>query len=619
MALAAGTQLGRYTVVKPLVTGGMADVLLARATGMVGFQHHVVIKCIRAHKQTDPQFIKMFLEEARLAASLHHHHIVQVHDVGRENNDYFFAMEYVHGENLRALLTRVARAREVVPLEQIITIIIAVASALHYAHQQNIVHRDVTPANIIIGYDGNVKVCDFGIAKAVLQSSELTKSATMRGKVAYMAPEQCLGRPIDRRADIFSLGIVLYELCTSRRLFKGDTDFLVMTSIVNGKVPKPTLHRKDLPLDLEDVILKALAPKPELRFATAEDLAMALERVATNNGLRISSTALADYMSKLFGRRTEPWLSDETTGIEMLDVDFDGAGTGLVGLSDDEPSNPTIERELLESPFFAATRSGVTDAEDDEEDENEFAEEPRTELVDPEEAPTNLADGKDVDAAIEAARLLRAGGTPSAKPRNPFEAGERTQIGEQADLDVLRGMSKIEGRRDATPLPLPAPAQPPPYMPTPVPIQHAAPVLRTPVPMPINPSAELPSTWASPDGAVTGTPMAWAPQDGEVPSLAPKGRRFMLIAAVAVPIVVIGVLVIMMGNETTPAKAVVEPDAFVEPPAPDAAQAAAIDAALIDAPAGSAATPVTKPPAKPPVKAPINRPVAPVKKPPIKR
>jgi eukaryotic-like serine/threonine-protein kinase len=191
VALATGTQLGRYTVLKPLVSGGLAEVLLARAHGMGGFQHHVVIKAIHG---MDPTFVKAFVDEARLAASLHHHHIVQVHDVGREGDDYFFAMEYVHGENLRKLLTKVARAHQLVPLDQVITIGLAVAAGLHYAHQQNIVHRDVTPANILIGYDGNVKVTDFGIAKALMQSSEMTKSGTMRGKVAYMAPEQCLGR-----------------------------------------------------------------------------------------------------------------------------------------------------------------------------------------------------------------------------------------------------------------------------------------------------------------------------------------------------------------------------------------------------------------------------------------
>ena len=601
MAFGPGTQLGRYTVVKPLVTGGMADVWLARATGMVGFQHHVVIKCIHADAATDPQFISMFLDEARLAASLHHHHIVQVHDVGREGADYFFAMEYVHGENLRQLLTKVARAGELVPLDQVVTITIAVASALHHAHQQNIVHRDVTPANILVGYDGNVKVVDFGIAKAVLRSSEATKSASMRGKVAYMAPEQCLGRPLDRRSDIFSLGVVLYELCTSRRLFKGDTDFLLMSAIVNGKIPKPTLHRHDLPVELEDVILKALAPKPELRFETAEALAYALEGVAAASGIRISAAALAEYMRRSFGQRPEPWLSDDTTSIERVDVDFDGHGTGLATIGDDD--NPTVRHELLESPFLAAaTQTGVDD-DDDDDDANEFDDEPRTDLVDPEEAPTNLADGGEVEAAVAAAKLLRAGGTPPraqrptrpARKPNPFEGGEQTLIGEQADVDVLRQMSKIESRRDATPLPLRAPPEPVlPHarMPTPIPLRGEP----TPIPQP------RPAAWASPDGAVTGTPMSWVNDGGgDVPSLAPKGRRAILIAAVALPLVLVGGFIIV---ETTSSskrttRSVLEPDAALPP---DAA-APAIDAAVPDAAVApdAAPKPATTAPAKPAV------------------
>jgi len=608
VALPAGTQLGRYTVLKPLVSGGMAEVLLARAEGMAGFQHHVVIKAIRANKSTSANFIKMFVEEARLAASLHHSHVVQVHDVGHEGNDYFFAMEYVHGENLRRLLTKVARDRELVPLDQVITIVLAVAAGLHHAHQQNIVHRDVTPANILVGYDGNVKVTDFGIAKAMLQSSEMTKSGTMRGKVAYMAPEQCLGRKVDRRSDIFSLGIVLYELCTSRRLFKGDTDFAVMTSIVNGKIPKPTQHREDLPPDLEDVILKALAPSPQLRFDTAEDLAIALEQIAANNGIRLSASALGDYMTKQFGTRPEPWLVN--TALEVDDVDFDGGGSGLVEL--DDRSDPAFDRALLDSPLLAGL-SGQPELD-------EFADDPRTEINDPDEDEPATLDG---------------GIKP---PTSGFEGNEKTLIGDQGDVDMLVHMSRIEGRRDTTPLPprdaTPVPRRDATPVPrrdaTPVPRRDATPVPRdatpipraqTPVPAPQDQRPSMPQNWGTPDGAVTGTPMAWVSKDGEVPSLAPRGRRVLLIAAVAIPLVAIGVFVITRksGGETKPAKAI-DHDAFVEPPpAIDAAAATAMpDAAPpIDAPRAAtitidAGTPVTKQP-------PVTKRAPTTKRPPLKR
>ena len=611
MALPVGTQLGRYTVLKALASSGLTEVLLARAQGMGGFQHHVVIKAIRANKSTDPAFISAFVDEARLAASLHHHHIVQVHDVGRDENDYFFAMEYVHGENLRALLTRVARANGFVPLDQVITIGIAVASGLHYAHQQDLVHRDVTPANILVGYDGNVKVTDFGIAKALFKSSELTKSGSMRGKVAYMAPEQCLGRPIDRRSDIFSLGIVLYELCTSRRLFKGETDFLVMTSIVNGKVPKPTLQRKDLPIELEDVILKALAPKPELRFSTAEDVAMALERVAVAHGIRISGNALSEYMRKTFGQRPEPWLVD--SGFESVDVDFDGGGSGLVELDEKTP---------LAVPI------------------GEFGEDQRTEI-----------DRDDEDE--EPATLTGDTNTPVvAKPATSgFESNEQTLIGEQADVDMLVRMSKIEGRKDATPIPrkdsTPLPRRdatplPAPRPPTDDPPEEPPTLIEGPSGQPASqpgyhPASGIiqrlqssPAPWNNTDGAVTGTPMAWVQQDGEVPSLAPRGRRVMLIAAVAVPLVAIGIFVITRnggGDEPAPASEV-EPDAFVEKApvvidaaaahvtpdgapaiAPDAAAKPAVAKPVIVTPAPPPKKPVVPPPKKPPI----------TKKPPLKK
>jgi len=605
VALPAGTQLGRYTVLKPLVSGGMAEVLLARAQGMAGFQHHVVIKAIRANKSTDPNFIKMFVEEARLSASLHHAHVVQVHDVGHEGNDYFFAMEYVHGENLRRLLTKVARASELVPLDQVITIVLAVAAGLHHAHQQNIVHRDVTPANILVGYDGNVKVTDFGIAKAMLQSTELTKSGTMRGKVAYMAPEQCLGRKVDRRSDIFSLGIVLYELCTSRRLFKGDTDFMVMTSIVNGKIPKPTQHRSDLPLDLEDVILKALAPSPHLRFDTAEDLAIALEQVAVTNGIRVSPTALGDYLTSQFGTRPEPWLV--TTGLVVDDVDFDGGGTGLVEV--DDHSDPAIDRALLDSPILAGS-SGRLPTDDP------FADDPKTEINDPDDEPPTLS------------------GDPQPPPTSGFEGDEKTLIGDRADVDMLVNMSRIEGRRDDAPVPRRDATPVPRRDATPMPRRDATPVPRAQTPVPVQPvdqRAGMPQNWGTPDGAVTGTPMAWVSNEGEVTSLAPRGRRVMLIAAVAIPLVAIGVFVITRdrGGGTSTAKAV-EPDAFVEPPpAIDAAAAAvtpdatppidaraaatiAIDAGAPNPVAAKPAAPVTKPrpvTKKPPI----------TKRPPLKR
>jgi serine/threonine-protein kinase len=339
--IGAATQqatLGRYVIVKHLAQGGMADVLLARTNGIEGFERYVVIKRIRAEIARDTRYVAMFLDEARLAASLHHHNIVGVNDIGQKDGEYFFAMEYLHGEDARRLLIEVSRKRECIPIEHVITIATAAAAGLHHAHEQRgidrkplgIVHRDVSPANLLLGYDGSVKVADFGIAKAEQRSTE-TRTGTLKGKIAYMSPEQCIGDDVDRRSDVFSLGIVLYELVTARRLFKGDTDFLTMTAIVHGDIPPPSRCRPDLSPALEAIILKALARDRGARYATADALRIALEQYANAAGIVRSSTALADYLKAQFGNRPEPWLVEEDDGepeIEMT-VDFDGSASGI--------------------------------------------------------------------------------------------------------------------------------------------------------------------------------------------------------------------------------------------------------------------------------------------------
>ncbi|MBA3452508.1 MAG: protein kinase, partial [Deltaproteobacteria bacterium] len=335
MGTVGGSMLGRYEVIRHLASGGMADLLLARARGLEGFERHVVIKRIRADAEDDQAFIDMFLVEARLAGALHHHNIVQVHDIGEENGKPYFAMEYVHGEDLRRLLALVVQKGEQIPFPVVVTIVTAVARALHHAHEQQgadqqplgIVHRDVSPANIVVGYDGNVKVLDFGIARAAMRRTE-TQAGMLKGKAPYMAPEQCTGAAIDRRSDVFGLGIVLYELVTARRLFKSDNDFSTMTMVVNGSFPKPSTIRKDLPPDLERIILRALARDPGSRYQTAEQMFVALEQLALSAEWRTSASALATYLQQLFGTRTEPWL-EKAPAPEPVNVDFDGTRPGL--------------------------------------------------------------------------------------------------------------------------------------------------------------------------------------------------------------------------------------------------------------------------------------------------
>jgi serine/threonine protein kinase len=321
-----GARLGRYVMLKHLASGGMADVVLGRSDGIEGFERHVVLKRIRPELARDQRFIRMFLDEARVAATLHHQHIVQVHDIGESAGEYFIAMEYVHGEDVRKILSAASKQRTHVPLGHAVAIVSAAAAGLHYAHERrgtdmnplNIVHRDVSPSNILVGYDGSIKVVDFGIATASMRQE--TRSGSLKGKLSYMSPEQCKGAVVDRRSDVYSLGVVLYELATTTRMIKGENDYLVMEQIVHGRIASPQLRRPSLPNELTEIIMRALATDRDRRYTTADDLRVALDQFASTAGLTASSSAIATYMRQQFGQRPEPWLERGGTVTGMDDI-----------------------------------------------------------------------------------------------------------------------------------------------------------------------------------------------------------------------------------------------------------------------------------------------------------
>jgi serine/threonine protein kinase len=338
---------------------------LGRATGEAGFQRHVAIKQLREEHAQDDGCLEMFVNEARLAATLHHHNIVQVLDIDEEDGKPFFAMEYVHGVDLRTLLRHLGKRSEQLPVQHVVSIIASAAAALHHAHEQRgpdgaplgIVHRQVTPANILVGFDGNVKIVDFGIAKAAIKRIQ-TGVGVLRGSAPYMAPEQCAGRTIDRRSDVFALGIVLYELSTVRRLFKGANEFLTMSAVVNAEVPRPSQFRRDVPGELEVVMLKALARDPLSRYQTAHDMATALDRVARQIGIGGSTTALANYLKLQFGERKEPWLdTSPEEDPETTVVDFDGSASGLA-----PPPSETLKSNAIPRDIAATKSSPIAQA-----------------------------------------------------------------------------------------------------------------------------------------------------------------------------------------------------------------------------------------------------------------
>ncbi len=298
---------GKYLLVHQLGRGGMAELFLAKQSGLKGFEKVLAIKKILPHLTQDPEFVSMFVNEGKLAALLTHQHIVQIFDLGHVEGAYYMAMEYVMGKDVRSLVGKIRERGGRLSIDHALLIVSQVASGLDYAHRKkdlngrdlNIVHRDVSPQNILVSYEGEVKLVDFGIAKAAGSGQE-TQTGILKGKLAYMSPEQACGRAIDRRSDVFSLGIVLYELLTGRRLFKGDSDLSTLEQVRTAHVEPPRTLDGDIPEALDAVVLKALAREPEQRYQTASEFQAALERIMTERGQGFSSLNLAHYLATIF-------------------------------------------------------------------------------------------------------------------------------------------------------------------------------------------------------------------------------------------------------------------------------------------------------------------------------
>ncbi|MCA9711238.1 MAG: serine/threonine protein kinase, partial [Myxococcales bacterium] len=320
--LAPGARVGRYHLLRRLAIGGMAELHLACAEGVAGFQKVVVLKRVLPHLAADADFVQLFLNEARLAANLDHPNLVQVMDIGEAEGEYFYVMEYVHGRNARELLAEAAN-RGGLPLPVALTVVVAAASGLHHAHERcdldgrplGLVHRDVSPSNVLVSYDGAVKVTDFGIAKASARTAE-TIGGAMKGKIGYMSPEQCRGEAVDRRSDVFALGILLYELTTTERLFFGESDFAVLNRVVQGRFDPPSSRVPGYPPALERIVLRALAGDPAQRTPTAEALLRELEAFAHDARLRCSAAVVADWMGEAFGRPPFPRVEQRPTATD---------------------------------------------------------------------------------------------------------------------------------------------------------------------------------------------------------------------------------------------------------------------------------------------------------------
>ena len=302
---AVGDVVGSYRILAPLRSGGMADLYLAQREGAAGFRRLVAIKVVHPHHAEDPQLVRMFLDEARLTARIDHPNVVHVEDLGEVSGTYFLVMEYVHGASLGQLLRALGQKRRRLSPAVCVAIAARVAEGLHAAHETtddagglvNLVHRDVSPQNILLSHKGHVKLIDFGVAKAALRS-EQTNVATLKGKVRYMAPEQAQGGVVDRRTDIYSLAIVLWEMLTMRRLFVGKTEFEVLLKVRDPKIAPPSAHVKDLPRELDEVIVAALSPEPDARPANAKVFRRMLAK-ALPRAMALDSAHLAELLASL--------------------------------------------------------------------------------------------------------------------------------------------------------------------------------------------------------------------------------------------------------------------------------------------------------------------------------
>ena len=350
-------QIGRYQVINHIASGGMGQVYLARATGLGGFERQVVVKTLDLSiTDDDDAFVTMFLDEARLVGALHHQYIAPVYEVGcDEEGRYYLVMDYVLGETAEALFRVSSERQQPLPLGFSLTVASCVASALDYAHSMcaadgtplDIVHRDVSLSNVMCGHDGAVKLIDFGIAKAANRATK-TVAGTLKGKIGYLAPEQILRGNVDHRADIFALGIVLYELTTGTRAFREISDLITLERITQGEIKRPSEVLPGYPAELERIVMKALEVNADKRYQSAGALGRALEAYAAATAIPLGHAAIAPVMGRLFadrrGRRRMARGSNEVTTDPSIAQTIEDEKTPI---TDVETGALTLEGETI--------------------------------------------------------------------------------------------------------------------------------------------------------------------------------------------------------------------------------------------------------------------------------
>lgn len=365
LPLEEGVRFGKYQLLRKIATGGMAEVYLAVQEGIAGFEKPVAIKQILPHLANDPQFVRMFTEEARIAARLNHPNIVQIFDLGVEDGTHFLAMEYVFGESLARVRDRTAAQKKRMPIDLALFVAQSLSLALHHAHgfsagavAQPVVHRDVSPHNVLVSFDGAVKLADFGVAK-IKESQASTTLGMIKGKVSYMSPEQVRGERVDARSDLFAFGIVLYEMVTGVQPFTGSSMREIIDA-VTGAIPRRPAELVPCFPDLERLILRALEKDADRRYESAAELLGDLESVMRAHGLIANPLTFGKYVDAALGHAGVKRDGATQSGVSRILAYLDAREGGADRVGTGSGKTPTE----LSDPSLAATY--VRPREDDE-------------------------------------------------------------------------------------------------------------------------------------------------------------------------------------------------------------------------------------------------------------